>query len=168
MRTEPLPSSPTDSRPDTIKTTRTAILDDDIWRDDTISFDEQPVAIRSVGDRSHVTHSEYNRPREFLLWNDGPERTLDVTVHGDALGGVLDWQPTVPASRYVEVTLARPDRYTVVVGTAESRDYTMTVDRDWFDCTESWRTIVVRPDGRVEYARGMELATCFPRTVTPE
>lgn len=127
---------------------------------------DRPIATRTVGDRTRVTDRDDNRPHDLLVWNDGLERTLDLGLVGESLGRVLDWQPTVPAGRFVRVALVQPDRYTANIGVIDGTDYRYTVERHWFDCNSSHTKIAVRDDGGVEHSSVTDLAGCSVPTTT--
>lgn len=83
------------------------------------------------------------------IWNDGPARTVAVSIRGASTGPAIDRSFDIDADAVVEVHFRGRDSYRLSVRVAGEDEYATIVDRDQFFCNEPKIFVRVGPDGTV-------------------
>lgn len=100
------------------------------------------------------------------IWNDGPERTIDVFVRGAESGVQLDRSFEIEADATLRIDFRGRDSYLLAVQTEEGEEYGTIVGRDLFFCNDSWTNVQVNEEGVAAAATFQESMGCA--TPTPE
>lgn len=100
------------------------------------------------------------------IWNDGPQRTIDVFVRGAESGVHLDRSFELDADATLRIDFRGRDSYLLAVEAEGGDTYGTILDQDRFFCNESWTNVQVDEDGVARAATLQTRLACF--TPTPE
>lgn len=98
-----------------------------------------------------VGESTGAKPHGVVVLNDGPKRTLSLTVEGAGTGRSFEESRLLDSGGVVRLSLQRPDRYEVTVAAPGRPEYAVDIESAWFASDASVTNVLVRPDGYVRY-----------------
>ena len=115
----------------------------------------------TVGDG---VETDGRKPHDVVVWNDGPERAIDVLVRGEGESPTFDRRLTFPANEYLRLKLTERVEYLVAVGVDGKPEYDFDLSDGLVDCNSSKTTVRVAENGQVSYVTVSTAMACL----TPE
>jgi hypothetical protein len=91
------------------------------------------------------------RPHGVVVLNDGPKRTLTLTVEGAGTGRSFEESRLLGSGGVVRLSLQQPDRYELTVAAPGRPEYAVDIESAWFASDANVTNVLVRPDGYVRY-----------------
>lgn len=111
----------------------------------------------TVGDG---TPDDHVRPHEVVVWNDGPERDVEVRIRGESGDPSVSETVALPAGAAATYRLTEQVAYRVIAGPADGPKYAFGLGDRTVDCNSSGTTVRVPESGTVEYMTSSTLVAC--------